>query len=187
MTIGDLELEAYPNRDSMPYQELYGLDDARTMFRGTLRYPGWSVMMRNMVKIGFLTEDVHDELSGKSYRDLTAALAGVPGEDLQTELAGLLGIAADSETMKRIEWLGLLSDRPLDPDSPLKPIEQLGSLMVDLISAPRPCSTTVCPMETPPCPAPCRCRRPWQPSSWCKAGSPRRASKSPSSPRSTSQ
>ena len=81
-TIGDLDLEAYPNRDSMPYQELYGLDDARTMFMGTLRYPGWSVMMRNLVKIGFLAEDVHDELSGKSYRDLTAALAGVPGEDL---------------------------------------------------------------------------------------------------------
>ena len=60
MTIGDLDLEAYPNRDSMPYQELYGLDDARTMFRGTLRYPGWSVMMRNLVKIGFLADDVHE-------------------------------------------------------------------------------------------------------------------------------
>ncbi|TNF74529.1 MAG: saccharopine dehydrogenase [Acidobacteria bacterium] len=131
MTIGDLELEAYPNRDSMPYQELYGLDDATTMFRGTLRYPGWSVMMRNLVKIGYLTDEVHEEMSGKTYRDLIAGLAGVPGEDLEAELADSLGIAADSETMKRFEWLGLLTDRPLDPDSPLKPIEQLGSLMVD--------------------------------------------------------
>jgi saccharopine dehydrogenase-like NADP-dependent oxidoreductase len=134
MTIDDLELEAYPNRDSMPYQDLYALNDAKTMFRGTLRYPGWSVMMRNMVKIGYLGEDVHEELSGKTYGDLTAKLAGVPGENLESELAGLLDIPADSETMKRFEWLGLLSRRPLDADSPLKPIDQLGSLMVDLMA-----------------------------------------------------
>jgi len=134
MKIGDLELEAYPNRDSMPYQELYALNDAKTMFRGTLRYSGWSVMMRKMVEIGYLGDDLHEEMSGKTYRDLTAELAGVPAEKLESDLADHLRIPADSEPMKRFEWLGLLSERPLDPESPLKPIEQLGSLMVDLMA-----------------------------------------------------
>ena len=31
-------LESYPNRDSTNYAERYGLKDAKTMIRGTLRY-----------------------------------------------------------------------------------------------------------------------------------------------------
>eukprot|EP00051_Salpingoeca_urceolata_P005631 m.75126 g.75126 ORF g.75126 m.75126 type:complete len:173 (-) comp14470_c2_seq1:42-560(-) len=33
-----LALEGVPNRDSMPYKDIYKLDDATTFFRGTLRY-----------------------------------------------------------------------------------------------------------------------------------------------------
>ena len=32
--------EIYPNRDSLKYIQLYGLDGIETMFRGTIRYPG---------------------------------------------------------------------------------------------------------------------------------------------------
>ena len=35
------QLVAYPNRDSIPYIKTYGLKDAKSMFRGTLRNPGW--------------------------------------------------------------------------------------------------------------------------------------------------
>lgn len=33
-----LMFEGLPNRDSLKYKKLYGLKDAKTMFRGTLRY-----------------------------------------------------------------------------------------------------------------------------------------------------
>ena len=33
-------LEGYPNRDSTIYGELYGLREAHTLLRGTLRYAG---------------------------------------------------------------------------------------------------------------------------------------------------
>ena len=33
--------EGYPNRNSLPYIKLYGIPETQTMFRGTLRYPGW--------------------------------------------------------------------------------------------------------------------------------------------------
>lgn len=32
--------EGFPNRDSTIYSSLYGIEDAHTMFRGTLRYKG---------------------------------------------------------------------------------------------------------------------------------------------------
>lgn len=32
--------EGFPNRDSTMYSSLYGIEDATTMFRGTLRYKG---------------------------------------------------------------------------------------------------------------------------------------------------
>ena len=33
-------LEGYPNRDSTIYGELYGINEAHTLLRGTLRYKG---------------------------------------------------------------------------------------------------------------------------------------------------
>ncbi len=33
-------LEGYPNRDSTAYGELYGINEANTILRGTLRYKG---------------------------------------------------------------------------------------------------------------------------------------------------
>ena len=31
-------IEGFPNRDSMIYRELYGIDDVHTLLRGTIRY-----------------------------------------------------------------------------------------------------------------------------------------------------
>ena len=33
-----LPLEGYPNRDSLKYSDLYGIPEAETVIRGTLRY-----------------------------------------------------------------------------------------------------------------------------------------------------
>lgn len=42
-------LDAYANRDSLPYKHYYGLDAAHTILRATLRYPdfcqGWSILV----------------------------------------------------------------------------------------------------------------------------------------------
>ena len=39
-------LEGYPNRDSTIYGELYGISEASTIVRGTLRYKGWKLQFR---------------------------------------------------------------------------------------------------------------------------------------------
>ena len=45
-------LEGYPNRDSTIYGELYGIREAHTLLRGTLRYAGktWT-LRRHMAAI----------------------------------------------------------------------------------------------------------------------------------------
>ncbi len=48
-------MEAYPNRDSMVYQDLFKLENVNTMVRATLRYPGWGEVWQQIVKLGFQT------------------------------------------------------------------------------------------------------------------------------------
>ncbi len=38
-------LEGYPNRDSTAYTHLYGISEAHTIIRGTLRYKGLTVKL----------------------------------------------------------------------------------------------------------------------------------------------
>jgi len=107
------EFEAYPNRDSIPYIETYGIPETETMYRGTLRNPGWCETWKKFVELGLLNEEEQD-LNGLNYADLLRRLIGSrPGGDLKRDLAAHLGLAEDSEVLKRFEWLGLLSDEPL--------------------------------------------------------------------------
>jgi len=72
--------EVYPNRDSLPYKKLYSIEEAKTVYRGTFRYPGWSEIMDAMKRIGLLSEKQVDANS-LTYRDLMAKLLEVKEHD----------------------------------------------------------------------------------------------------------
>src|SRR5690606_2948779 len=61
-------LEAYPNRDSHHYIDLYGLGDADTFVRGTLRYRGWCRAWRALHQLGLLDAEERD-WTGIRWRD----------------------------------------------------------------------------------------------------------------------
>jgi saccharopine dehydrogenase (NADP+, L-glutamate forming)/spermidine synthase len=114
-------LEAYPNRDSIPYLEIYGIADADSMYRGTFRYPGWCQTLKKVVDLGILDE-TEQEVKGLSYADLLWKLMKKnKGENLKKDLVNYLKIDEDSEPIKRFEWLGLLGDDmiPAERSSPL--------------------------------------------------------------------
>src|SRR5690606_9046775 len=48
--------EAYANRDSLKYQSVYGLDNAKTLYRGTMRRVGFSRAWNMFVQLG-MTDD----------------------------------------------------------------------------------------------------------------------------------
>ena len=56
--------EGLPNRDSMPYVDAYGLDREylKTMFRGTLKYQGYSELMYMLSNLGLF--NTQNTLSG---------------------------------------------------------------------------------------------------------------------------
>ncbi len=46
----------YPNRDSLPYMALYGLDDCPTFVRTTLRHPDFMYGWKNVIELGLTDE-----------------------------------------------------------------------------------------------------------------------------------
>jgi saccharopine dehydrogenase (NADP+, L-glutamate forming) len=107
------ELEVYPNRDSMPYIETYGIPTVTSMFRGTLRYPGWCETMKKVVELGVLDETERDDIAGLTCGQFLARMIDSDGANLKADLAAFLGIAVDSEPIAKLEWLGLLSDEAI--------------------------------------------------------------------------
>ena len=126
--VGFGELEVYPNRDSLPYIESYGIDSVRDMFRGTLRYPGWCDTLKAIVDLGLLDEEERD-LSGITLAEMTGRLIGSSGADLKGDLARYLGIPADSREISNLEWLGLLSADPV-PEGARSYLDVLAALML---------------------------------------------------------
>lgn len=127
------EFEAYPNRNSLPYIELYGLKGIKTMFRGTLRNPGWCETMKAVADLGLVLNDSpRPDITG-----LTAAgwLRGfVPGEgDLRADTARRLGLAPNHPVLGRFEWLGLFEAKPVGLGSG-SDIDVMTKLMLDRMS-----------------------------------------------------
>ena len=124
------EFEGYPNRNSLPYIQLYGIQSADTMLRGTLRNKGWCSTMKKMVDLGILDEE-EKEWDGLTYKDFIRRLMGNPAEeDIQKALSAHLGIEEDSDIIKRFEWLGLLSDESI-PVSKGSALDILGARMLE--------------------------------------------------------
>ncbi len=124
------KLEAYPNRDSVPYIKLYGISDADSMYRGTLRYPGWCETMKKVVDLGWLDEKEQD-VKGLSYAGfLRKLIGGAKGTDLKKDLATYLNIDENSDPIKRFHWLGLLSDEPL-PHEKSSPLDILANRLLE--------------------------------------------------------
>ena len=115
------EFEGYPNRDSLPYIELYGIKSTKTMLRGTLRNKGWCSTIKKIVDLGLLEEEEKD-WTGLTYKDFLRKLMNDPAEeDIKKALSAHLNIEENSDIIQRFEWLGLLSDErlPSEKDSSL--------------------------------------------------------------------
>jgi saccharopine dehydrogenase-like NADP-dependent oxidoreductase len=65
-------LSWYPNRDSTKYMELYGLEDADTFIRTTLRYPEFIFGWKNIIDLKLTDQYQHFDSTGLSYKQFFA-------------------------------------------------------------------------------------------------------------------
>jgi len=113
-------MEAYPNRDSLLYRQQYNFQQAKTVIRGTLRYPGWSETWFQIVRLGLPNEKLHiPDLKDKTYAELTEMFLPTGGTEIGTiegRVAKFLGISPTGQIMERMRWLGLFSDEKIGID-----------------------------------------------------------------------
>lgn len=102
--------EAYPNRDSLSYREIYDLPNISTMLRGTLRKKGFCSAWNIFVSLGMTDDSVLitnlGDMTWKSF--LNSFLDYDNQNSVQQKLINKLSIT--SEELKKLEWLGILSD-----------------------------------------------------------------------------
>ncbi|XP_037068982.1 alpha-aminoadipic semialdehyde synthase, mitochondrial-like [Pollicipes pollicipes] len=111
-------LEGFANRDSTIYGKLYGIQEAATLLRGTLRYCGYSEAVLGLQELGLLSEESHPAVHPGgpdiTWHELICNLLGQSDEifydNLRLQLAQRAG---GEERVRAMEQLGLLSDAPV--------------------------------------------------------------------------
>jgi saccharopine dehydrogenase (NAD+, L-glutamate forming) len=105
--------EGYANRDSLSYIDKYDLEGVSTIYRGTLRRPGFCRAWDIFVQLG-LTDDSYamEGSEHMTYREyINAFLPYNPHDSVELKLMHALKIDQDSGLMDKLQALDLFSDR----------------------------------------------------------------------------
>lgn len=109
------EFEVYPNRDSLKYRSAYGIDEIPSMFRGTIRRPGFSKTWNALVQLG-ATDDSYivENSENLTYRDFfNGFLRYDKVRTVEDKLAEYVGFSEDSFDMYKLRWLGLFQEEKI--------------------------------------------------------------------------
>ncbi|MEM7655190.1 MAG: saccharopine dehydrogenase C-terminal domain-containing protein, partial [Bacteroidota bacterium] len=121
--------EGYANRDSLKYLHVYGLEDIRTLYRGTLRRPGFCKAWNIFVQLG-ATDDTYEleGVRGMTHRQfLNSFLSYDPHNSIELKLAHYLKLDLAGAEMFKLKWLGLFSDElvGLEKGTPAQILEHI--------------------------------------------------------------
>lgn len=120
--LGDFEV--YPNRDSLRYVGLYGLEGVETMMRGTIRYPGWSRTMKMLADLGYFDTRARDQGADATFATLTARTLDAEPGPVRERVARRFGLDVDDDALERMAWAGLFDEEPL-PSRRIAPLDAL--------------------------------------------------------------
>jgi saccharopine dehydrogenase-like NADP-dependent oxidoreductase len=101
--------EGYANRDSLKYRDVYGLSNIPTIYRGTLRRPGFCRAWDTFVKLG-ATDDTYimEDSENMTHRDfINSFLAYNPFDSVELKLMHYMKFDQDDEIMEKLKWLGI--------------------------------------------------------------------------------
>lgn len=103
--------EAYPNRDSLKYRSVYGLDTILTLYRGTIRRVGFSKAWNMFVQLGMTDDSYQMEHSETmSYRDFVNSFLPYHSTDsVEIKMRLLLKIDQDDNMWDKLLELDLFN------------------------------------------------------------------------------
>jgi saccharopine dehydrogenase (NADP+, L-glutamate forming) len=72
----------YPNRNSVPFREFYGIPEAQTVVRGSLRYEGNPELFRALVLLGWIDTEPKEWLKDcMTWAQIQSRLIGIDSFD----------------------------------------------------------------------------------------------------------
>ena len=107
--------ECFPTMgDAMPQVEQWKLPKDVTLIRGTLRYSGYTTDLRHMYNLGLLDNTSKYTFSNyPSFGALLGESLGSGKEGVKEAAALKLGVAANSDIIFKLEWMGIFGDRKI--------------------------------------------------------------------------
>lgn len=115
------DFDGYPNRDSLSYRRVYGLDTIETILRGTLRRAGFCKAWDVFVQLGMCEKDFELNLpEGTTMRQFLNVFLPYSLELTVEEKLGEFMQDFDFATWEKIQWLGFFSEElvPMYKGSP---------------------------------------------------------------------
>ncbi|WP_418636279.1 saccharopine dehydrogenase family protein [Winogradskyella sp.] len=122
--------EGYANRDSLKYQEVYGLDHVKTLYRGTIRRVGFSRAWNAFVQLG-MTDDSYtiDDSINMSYRDfVNSFLPYSPTDSVELKFRHALKIDQDDMVWDKFLELDIFNPKKmveLDKGTPAQILQKI--------------------------------------------------------------
>ena len=106
------KFEGYANRDSLKYIAKYDLQGVPTVFRGTLRRPGFCRAWDVFVQLGATNDSyVMQHTENMTYKEFINSFLYYSREDpVRTKLYQYMHIDQDSDVREKLEWLGIFDN-----------------------------------------------------------------------------
>jgi len=121
--------EGYANRDSLNYIEKYNLQGVPTVYRGTLRRPGYCRAWDVFVQLGATNDTYYlEDVENMTYREfINSFLYYHPTDSVELKLYHYMKIAMDSDIIPKLKWLGIFEDKKigLKKATPAQVLEKL--------------------------------------------------------------
>lgn len=111
----ETSLEAYANRDTLLYKDIYGMADIPNIYKGTLRYSGFCESWNALVQLGLTDADFPILNAGKmTYHEWMSAYASdYHGNSVKERIANKLGLKVNDPIIENLEWLGLFRKKKI--------------------------------------------------------------------------
>lgn len=125
----------YANRDSLSYRSIYGIEDIPTIFRGTLRRPGFCQAWNVFIELG-ITDDSYEMQISKGLTPRSLINAFLPYDKSKTVEDKFKDFLGEDRLhlFDKFEWLGIFNLEPIFDLEKATPAQLLQDILVRKLS-----------------------------------------------------